>query len=168
MRHADTTLFTELAVSDCIRRLEQATTKETFWGPWLPATPFLLRNDNGVLRMRVQRPFSRNSFAPILYAEFDSAGSGTRIHLRLRLHPLVRVFMVIWFSGAALGPVITSAAMVIRDPRHSLAPLTFLLVAWIVPALGYGLLRFGQRLGRKDGEAMIALVRATLEAREVA
>jgi hypothetical protein len=46
----------------------------------------------------------RNSFIPIIVATIEpSAGGGSRVHVRMQLHPLAIVFMTIWMAGTLLA-----------------------------------------------------------------
>jgi hypothetical protein len=76
----------------------------------------------------------RNSFAPIARGSFASGLTGTRIEVRMRMHPAVAIFMAVWLSGAAAFFVV-ALIVAFRDPSRAWLPLVPL--AFI--AFGYGL-----------------------------
>lgn len=45
----------------------------------------------------------RNSFLPRIKGEIERDSFGTKINVKMRLHPFVLVFMIIWCSGVGLG-----------------------------------------------------------------
>lgn len=80
----------------------------------------------------------RNSFLPKIIGRFEPQPDGTRIHLKMHLHPLVSVFLGIWFViwYAIAIPLNLSEAFV-GMPIYGrvvflTAPLLVLLVAWWV------------------------------------
>jgi hypothetical protein len=116
--------------------------------------------------MRVQRPFSRNSFAPLLHVAFRNAGESSYVDLSLRMHLGVRGGLGIWFTGALVGPLGAATVAYVQHSSRGLAGFASALLSLPLAAAGYGVVRLGQRHARKDGEDMVALVRATLDARE--
>ena len=44
----------------------------------------------------------RNSFRPVLHGHFEETSDGTRVHVTMKLHPLVFGFLCYWFGFLAL------------------------------------------------------------------
>lgn len=53
---------------------------------------------------RVRRDIRyRNSFLPLVWGHIGSIPMGSRLRVTMFLHPLVAVFMLVWFSGVGVG-----------------------------------------------------------------
>lgn len=52
----------------------------------------------------------RNSFLPTIYGVVSDDTAGTRIKVSMYLHPLVALFMMVWFGGLGFGAVEIAAA----------------------------------------------------------
>src|SRR5688572_18285490 len=59
----------------------------------------LARLNGRKVRLRVRRPYTRNSFAPIFYGRFSATPEGTLLRGRFRIHPGILAFLVVWFAG---------------------------------------------------------------------
>jgi hypothetical protein len=44
----------------------------------------------------------QNSFLPILHGRFSTQQYGTKVHVRITLHPLVLAFLCVWFGMLAM------------------------------------------------------------------
>jgi hypothetical protein len=98
-----------------------------------PELPFTGRVEADSFEVRPVLRY-RNSFAPIARGSFASGLTGTRIEVRMRMHPAVAIFMAVWLSGAAAFFVV-ALVVAFRDPPRSWLPL----VALAFIAFGYGL-----------------------------
>lgn len=54
----------------------------------------------------------QNSFLPKIKGEIEKGYRGTKVNIKMRLHPFVLVFMLIWFGGVIMAAVSMLAASV--------------------------------------------------------
>lgn len=104
-------LVSSLPMAQAVDTLQRATAawKFTLWGGQ-PET-FLGRVDAYGFELRRNIRY-RNSFLPQVRGEFEAAGAKTLIKLRLRLHPVVLIFMCIWMSGVGMALISTAYASI--------------------------------------------------------
>src|SRR5207249_11872325 len=90
---------TDLAKPECLRRLQQHRCRGGWWTPWAEGTiSATARGDHFTLFAR--GPVNvRNSFAPLFKGRLEDCNGKTRIVGRFRMHRIVQVFLVVWFSG---------------------------------------------------------------------
>ena len=82
---------------------------------------------------RIQRNIQyHNSFLPVIRGRVDPTESGSEIRLKMSIHPLVKAFMTVWFSGVVLACLATLCGTIAGD----LIPLPVLFGTW-------GMLLFG-------------------------
>ena len=77
----------------------------------------------------------RNSFSPIVFGEISKKNNNsTKIKLKLRIHIIVKVFSIIWFSGFTIGSAlfifsaISSGQLFLPAYLIVLAPIALFLV----------------------------------------
>lgn len=79
----------------------------------------------------------RNSFLPIIRGQFVKTPLGTRLTIKMTLHPLVIAFMIIWSAGASLG---TMMALLKSDARAApFAPLLMLAFVYLLATVAFKL-----------------------------
>jgi hypothetical protein len=84
-----------------------------------------------------------NSFSRVLKVRLQDSANGCRIEGKFQLHPLVLVFMVVWFGVIALF-VLVALASAIRHPAQSGIDVYFMFLAPLcMLCFGYLLVRFG-------------------------
>jgi hypothetical protein len=64
----------------------------------------------------------RNSFVPIARGSFTSGSAGTRVDVRLRMFPVVAIFMAVWLSLAAAF-FLVMVVIAVGNPSRSWLPL---------------------------------------------
>jgi uncharacterized RDD family membrane protein YckC len=100
-------------------------------------------------RLRLQkRRFYNNSFAPFFYGEVRPTDAGSELVGEFKLHPFVRVFMGIWFTGAMLGATAITMTVLVRGHAAHAGPA--LAIPFALPLAGFGILRFGRWLARNE------------------
>ena len=83
---------------------------------------------------RLQRNIQyRNSFLPVIRGRVDPTETGSEIHLKMSIHPLVIVFMAVWFAFVVLACLATIFGTIFGDSPF---PLLGRLLPW-------GMLLFG-------------------------
>lgn len=80
----------------------------------------------------------QNSFLPRIKGTIENDFGGTRIHVKMRLHPFVVAFLFIWCSGAVLGCVL----ILTQDLDHSLFSLIPFVMLVFCYALTLGAFKF--------------------------
>lgn len=166
-------LLTPLRPAECAWRLTAVI--DTEWSALFSfaglfgSRPVVGRVTESSLRLR-KRIGYRNSFQNHLTATMRPEGGGTLISGDVAMHPFVRVFMFVWFSG-----------VVVIGGMMFLAAVSSLLFgggnqyqnAWlgaIIPpamlAFGYGLVRFSRYLARGETRFLIEFLVHTLDAYE--
>ena len=77
----------------------------------------------------------RNSFLPIIKGQFARTPLGTRLSVKMTLHPLVIAFMIIWSVAASLG---TMMALLKSDVKAALfAPLLMLAFIYLLATAAF-------------------------------
>jgi hypothetical protein len=71
------------------------------WSGYAGDRPILGKLRDTKFRLQKRR-YYRNSFAPFFFGRFVATGSGTRIEGGFRIHPLMRVFVIVWVSFTAI------------------------------------------------------------------
>src|SRR5262249_53828994 len=90
-------------------------------------------NDEGFRLQRII--YYRNSFLPVVKGRFVEGNLGTDILVSMTLHPLVLLFMLVWF-----GLLASMVVSVVRDGSNlAMLPMPFglILFGWIVVQLGF-------------------------------
>ena len=78
----------------------------------------------------------RNSFLPRIKGDIGKDFHGTKINVKMRLHPFVLVFMFIWCGGVGLGLGFL-ALLTISMEEEAFGPTILLLLGMLL--FGYGL-----------------------------
>ena len=82
---------------------------------------------------RLQRNIQyHNSFLPVIRGRVNPTESGSEIRLEMSIHPLVLVFLVIWFAFVVLACLATLFGTIAGDP----IPLPVLFGTWGMLLLG--------------------------------
>ena len=81
----------------------------------------------------------RNSFLPMITGEFQPGAAGTKVVIRMGLHPFVTVFLCVWFGGVGLGlfAVLSGIRSGQTSPAMLLAPVGMLLFGWGLAFAGF-------------------------------
>jgi len=113
--------------------------------PWFP---FWSRGTNGFEGTVLNDRFSinrairyRNSFLPILHGRFSANGSGTRIDVRMIMHPIVIVFLLIW-CGIVLSAFLGIVFDFLRGGQltdRDCVPLFMLAFVYFLSFFAFGL-----------------------------
>ena len=119
-------LSTKLSIEECRSRIVKAAEPPQFILGEFRGNSFRLRT----------RKFYINSFAPLFYGKFSERAGGSSLAGDYRMHPLVRLFMVFWFTFLALF----AAALVVVPAR---IPLYRESERWMLLASLGGLSVFG-------------------------
>ncbi len=112
-----------------------------------------------------KRIYYRNSFQYSLSGELIDDHGQTRLHCRIGLHPLVRIFFTVWFGGVLLGCGMANGC---RRAHGALPPNWWpgAGVPFLTLAGGFALLMFGKYLARDEPAFLIDFLRRGLDARE--
>lgn len=96
-----------------------------------------------------------------------ASDDGTLIEGEFRMHPFVRVFMIVWFSLLGVPSVIMLISVFAGQADIQDGPLALVLPAGMV-AFGVALVKFGRWLGRSEETAIVAFLKSTLETTDAA
>jgi hypothetical protein len=116
-----------------------------------------------------KRRYWRNDFAPYLYAEFQTKGSGSRIEAYFDVSRWVKLFMRIWLAGVVLlgAPMFVLTALdVLTGSHHTSGDNRVGLI--VPPALllwGFLLPRIGRLFSHTDEAFLLEFLSHTLVAR---
>jgi hypothetical protein len=88
--------------------------------------PFLGKASRGTFRLHRDIRY-RNSFLPFVWGRIVPSRGGSRINITMFLHPLVTLFMIVWFSG--LGYAVAKLWMHRKEavPHAVLFPIGMIL-----------------------------------------
>jgi hypothetical protein len=116
----------------------------------------------GTFRLRVGSSF-RNSFRPYLHGRVEAVPEGSRIVVRLGLHPLIKPFMLCWLGGTIAFGLLWSAALLLDGFGTWNTPEPARRLLLLAPAgmfaFGILLVRFGRRIGRGEERRLLAIAR---------
>jgi hypothetical protein len=127
------------------------------WGRWLQLWAW-------------PKEYVRNSFSPFFYGRLERHLGGTLIRGYFILHPLVLVFLAVWFGGALIGVGVSIYHVIERlgEDQHDLKQTWFPLVFTLgLLAFGVVLVYVGVRVGRSQERAIEEYLRDTLGATRI-
>jgi len=123
-------------------------------------TSFLLR----------QRTGYRNSFATVLRGTFEEETRRTRLHCRLSVHPLVRVFMLVWLAGVLAGGCVLGfhavAPLIHGTTARAGLPIANIAAPALMFVFGIVLAKVGRNAARDQQDYLIGFLTRRLDARE--
>src|SRR5882672_3711769 len=102
------TLHTRIPIEECKARLASSVDAEKLgfsWSGYAGSRPILGKLRDSSFRLQKRR-YYRNSFAPFFFGRFVASDDGTLIEGEFRMHPFVRIFMIVWFSFLGVSSVI--------------------------------------------------------------
>ncbi len=149
-------LSTKLSIEECRNRIIKAAEPPQFILGEFRGNSFRLRT----------RKFYMNSFAPLFYGKFSGRAGGSTLEGEFRMHTLVRLFMVFWYSFLALFAV---ALVVVpaRIPLYRERDRWMLLAALGGLALfGFLFITIGRWLARDEKTVIHNFLKTTLEAED--
>jgi hypothetical protein len=152
-------VFSPFAPADCASRLREAIdggVMVSLFG--LGSKPVIgsVSEASFMLRRRIRY---RNSFQTFLTATMRPELGGTVISGACAMHPLVRIFNVVWLGGVALfGRTIFLASgwnVLSGKSGGSRETLLSMIIPLIMLTFGIGLVRFGRYLARNDPRFLV-------------
>jgi len=155
---------------ECARRLEAVTEPDRLiLSDWRFSYAILARLRDNNVRLRVRRPFFRNSYAPFFYGRFETTTGGSILRGRFQLHPFVRAFMIVWFAIAILvcGLMILTGVQAVLSggSRPVQTPVLDLVTPLLFLGFATGLFWLFRRLSCRDEKDIRDLIQRTLETR---
>ena len=78
----------------------------------------------------------RNSFMPVIHGSFLPQINGSRINIKMKMHPLIFGFLCVWFGGVGIGCIV-SAYIILQDLTRISLPL---FIPWIMLLFGIALI----------------------------
>jgi len=166
-------LYSSLPLDECARRISDAIDSErsplfslvSLFG----SHPVAGRVDGFSLSLR-KRIGYRNSFQSHLTATMRAEGSGTLVSGEFAMHPFVRVFMTIWFSGVILigGTmfIVATGAFLFGSPPRGNNAWVGIFVPPVMVAFGFALVRFGRYLARDEARFITEFLVRVLNAND--
>ncbi len=143
-------LRTDLPLEGLITRLQEALSGE---GPEvvgrIQGTAIQLWRRSGLSR-------SQGTFAPVFYGVAEpTPDGGSRLVGHFQLHPVTRLYILVWMAASVLLALGFLGVGILRasPERNALDALPFVLPA-LLPLVGLAVVRWQQRRGRADEEAM--------------
>jgi hypothetical protein len=164
----DMKLRTKLNMADCQTRLKSSTDLRGLALSWdTPGPGPVLGEFRGpVFRLHTRKYYS-NSFVPFFYGKLTEVDDGSILEGGFRMNPVVRLFMVFWFSFLLVFAV---GAIMVPAPAHPAVALSrgwLFAVVVLLAILGVALVLCGRWLGRDDQQVIHSFLKGTLEASEL-
>jgi len=97
-----------------------------------------------------------------------ASDSGTLIEEACRMHPLVKVFMIVWCAFLAVFSVTMLLSVVAGRAAVQGSPILGLMIPAGMAGFGVALVKFGEWLGRSEETAIVAFLKSTLETYDAA
>src|SRR5277367_2110356 len=162
-------VFSPFTPADCASRLREAIdggVMVSLFG--MGSKPVIGRVSESSFRLR-RRIRYHNSYQTYLTATMRPELGGTVISGVCAIHPLVRIFNIVWFGGVALigGAVFLATGWNALSGKsgESRDTLLGMIIPLVMLAFGIGLVRFGRYLARNDPRFLITFLIQTLNAR---
>jgi hypothetical protein len=109
----------------------------------------------------------RNSFLPVFYGTLCEDERGTSLRGRYAFHPVVMLFLAVYFGGACVGlvlAVLTAAGMLGTGSRPGAINLGPILAVAGLVAVSCFIIGAGMRMGKRQREAIEDYLRSALKA----
>ncbi len=159
----------KLSSIECLKRLQSHAVS---WSEFLRRAFAPMDEGTIVAKVRGERfrlfaqgaRYVHNSFIPLLYGRIQPTSEGTRIVGRFRMHPVVRVFMSVWFGGLAIMAVVLCLVALFGNADAGRPPFILMLGPLLMILFGIGLLSFGRRIARGQVSRLLEFLRVELEA----
>ena len=165
------TLRTRIPIEECKARLASSVDAERLgfsWSGYAGSRPILGRLRDTSFRLQKRR-YYRNSFAPFFFGRFVASDGGTLIEGEFRMHPFVKVFMIVWFSFLGVFSVTIVLTVAFAKPADVQGSSVLgLMIPAGMAAFGVALVKFGRWLGRSEETAIVAFLTSTLETNDAA
>ena len=84
------------------------------------------------------------------------------------MHPIVKVFLIVWFSFLSVFSVVVLISVFAGQGNVHGSPVLGLAIPAGMAAFGVALVKFGRWLGRSEEIAIVAFLKSTLEINDVA
>ena len=142
---------TKLSADECLQRLQARSQERLSISAWsLPerGSVFVKVRANRFRLFAQGHKYVRNSFVLFFYGRVEESGDGARIIGVFRMHPLVRVFLLIWFGGLAIMSVVFPFVAFSGKVQAGEPPVIFVVAPLLMILLGVGLVSFGRWLSR--------------------
>lgn len=144
-------ILTSLSQEEAMQRLYQVTDlsrkRMQLQIPRFPQFKKTISTYTGTLSktdFKISRNISyQNSFLPVIEGTIGSFSGKTEIRISMKLHILVKVFMIIWLSLtglAALGVLIVALNLLVKGRIHVMHPMTLIPIGMFL--FGYMLMLF--------------------------
>jgi hypothetical protein len=152
-------LVSPLSPDECAARLREATDRG---GPlsWFGSKPVVGRVSGRFVRLHTRIGY-RNSFQTCLTGTLEPRGEGTVFRGRMGLHPLVTIFLAVWFAGA----VVIGATLFVTAVRNPIGGGRDYVGLFVPPGLlgfGVALVWIGRYLARGEERFLVAFVAEVL------
>ncbi len=158
------TLRARIPIEECKARLASGVDEERLafsWSGYAGSKPIVGRFRDTSFRLQKRR-YYHNSFAPFFYGRFVASGRDTLIEGEFRMHPSVKVLMILWFSFLAfvfVTTLVSSSRGGVGGDWASRLVIPAALAVFVVV-----LVKFGQWLGRSEERTIVAFLKSTFEA----
>lgn len=153
---------TNLSITDCLDRIRLNAKKDTILN-WLEIDFNFEKKDiifykinKNTFRLQKHRRY-RNSYAPLFYGILVKKHENTVIEGQFHMHPFVRFFMFIWFTG-----IILEGGIILFKTQFMIIGLLSQIIFII---FGIGLIKIGNFFGRNEKKYMIEFIEKTLKAK---
>jgi hypothetical protein len=156
-------LLSPLPPTECSGRLRDAVDGE--WLRMNRGAPAIGRVRETSFRIRRRLPvMMHNSFQTYVSGRFIAEHGQTRLRCRLGMHPLIGIFMPLWFAlVVAFGAGWLFVGL--RQGATGVMLWAGLTIPAVMTVFGIGLVRFGRFLARDEGPFLLDFLRQTLDAR---
>jgi len=162
--------MTKLSPGECIQRLQKHTHQSFLNSAWSPpeqGSVFAKVRANRFRLFAQGHKHVRNSFVLFFYGRVEESHDGTRIIGAFRMHPVVRVFLLIWFGGLVIMSVVFPVVAFSGKVQAGEPPVIFVVGPLLMILFGVGLLSFGRRLSRGQVSRLLDFLREELKATPV-
>ena len=161
-------LHTDLALDECIRRIEASTdpgNRTIFSLSGYKGSKPLLVKFNANQFVLWKRRYYRNDFAPYLFGTVLPDDKGSRLEGHFDMNLWVKIFMRIWIAFAVVFIVPIFFATLTQSTRGNawvgvIVPIGFVIFGLLLP-------KFGRWMGRGEEKLMREFLQNTLAAQPV-
>jgi hypothetical protein len=159
---------TRLPIEECKARLAAGIDPERLgftWSGYAGSKPILGKLHGDSFRLQKRR-YYKNDLAPHFFGRFVAVGRDTRVEGEFKINRLGKFAMIGWFSLLGLLMLLTLVGLATGWPRVDGDPAITVLIYLGLAAFGLALIRFSRWLARGEERAIVAFLKATLEAND--
>ena len=165
---------TSLGLEECLRELRRTAGEHRWstlrlWQPLPEGTIQATVLGRAFLLSAWPRPYTRNSFVQMFHGVIRETAGGASITGRYVFHPLVMLFLAVWFGGALFGLIVALVLVPLQRGASGPGPADLVAIPLVLGVVSAGVIivALGARAGRRQRDAIEGFLQHRLDASRV-